>query len=92
VTIVKGVLSLISFSVCLSSEKRKATDLFQLISPASLLKLFISSRSSRVEFFGLIKYTISSTNWDIFTSTFQICTYLNSFCCLIALARILSTY
>jgi hypothetical protein len=49
VTIVKGVIPLISFSACFSYEYRKATDLFELILyPAKLLKLFISFRSSLV--------------------------------------------
>jgi hypothetical protein len=43
VTIEKGVVSIISFSSCLSVEYRKATHLFELILYlASLLKLFIS--------------------------------------------------
>ena len=54
VTVVKGVVSLISFSACLSFEYRKATDLFELILyPATLLKLFISFGCSLVEFLGL---------------------------------------
>ena len=41
VTIVKGDISLISFSACLSSEQRKATDLFEsILYPATLLKFF----------------------------------------------------
>ena len=40
VTIVKGVVSLISFSPCLFLEYRKATDLFELsFYPVTLLKL-----------------------------------------------------
>jgi hypothetical protein len=51
VTIVKVVVSLISFSVHLSFGYRKATDLFELILyPDTLLKLFIRCRSSLVEF------------------------------------------
>ena len=54
VTIVKGDVSLISFSACLSLEKKKATDLFELIFyPATLLKLFTRFRSSVVAFFGV---------------------------------------
>jgi hypothetical protein len=50
VTIVRGVISLISLSACLSFEYRKATDLFELILyPATLLELFISCRSSLLE-------------------------------------------
>ena len=53
VTIVKGVISLISFSICLSFAYRKATDLFELILyPATLLKLFISCKSFLVKFLG----------------------------------------
>ena len=60
VTIVKDVISLISFSAYLSFEQRKATNLFELILyPATLLKLFISFRSSLVEFLGSLKYIIS---------------------------------
>jgi hypothetical protein len=52
-TIVKGVFSLISFSAHLSFVYRKAMDLFELILySATLLNLFISCRSSLVEFFG----------------------------------------
>ena len=58
VVIVKGVISLISFSDCLYFEYRKATDLLELILyPATLLKLFISYRISLVEFLGLLIYT-----------------------------------
>jgi len=39
VTIVEGVISLISFSACLAFEKRKATDLFELVLyPVTLLE------------------------------------------------------
>jgi hypothetical protein len=45
-----------------------------------------------VEFWGSFKYTIiSSTNSDIFISSFPICIPLISFCCLITLARTSST-
>ena len=69
-TIVKGVISLISFSLFLSFEYKKATDLFELIlNPATLLKLFISFSSSLVGFLGSLKYTIiSSANSDTLTS------------------------
>jgi hypothetical protein len=51
VTIVKGVIALISFSSFLSFECRKATGLFELILyPATLLD--IKFRSSLVEFWG----------------------------------------
>jgi hypothetical protein len=69
VTIVNSVVSLISFSACLSFEYRKATDLIQLILfPATLLNLFISCRSFPVEFLGSLKYTIisSAKQWDCF--------------------------
>jgi hypothetical protein len=47
VTILKGVISLMHFSVCLSFEYKKATDLFEIILyPTTLLKLFINFRSS----------------------------------------------
>jgi hypothetical protein len=77
VTIVKGDVSLISFSACLSLEKKKATDLFELIFyPATLLKLFIIFRSSLVEFWGSLKYTIiSSADSDILTSSFLILSF-----------------
>ena len=40
VTTVKGGISLISFSACLSFEYRKTTDLFEfIVYPATLLKL-----------------------------------------------------
>ena len=53
VTNVKDVVSLISFSVPSSFEQRKSTDLSELIlHPATLLNLFISCRSSLVEFLG----------------------------------------
>jgi hypothetical protein len=49
VAIVKGVISLVSFSTHLSFEYRKDTDLFELILyQATFLKLFISFRSSLV--------------------------------------------
>jgi hypothetical protein len=75
VSIVKSVVSLISFSSFLSFEERKATHLFQLILyPATLLKLFISCRSSLVKIWGSLMYTIiSSANSDNLTSSFPIC-------------------
>ena len=52
-TIVKGVVSLISLSAFLSFEYRMATDLFELILyPTTALKLFIRLSSSLVEFLG----------------------------------------
>ena len=62
VTIVKGVASLLSFSANFSFDYRKATNFFELILyPASLLKLFISCRSSLVEYLGSLTYTIISS-------------------------------
>jgi hypothetical protein len=56
VTIVKVVMSQISFSACLSFKSRKATDLFELIIyPVTLLKLFIRFRSSLVECLGHLR-------------------------------------
>jgi hypothetical protein len=93
VTIVKGVVSLISFSARLFFVYRKVTELFELILySAALLKLFIRCRRFLVEFLGWIMYTIvSSVNNDILTSSFPIWIPLTSFCCLIALARTSST-
>jgi hypothetical protein len=59
---------------------------------ATLMKLFISWRSSLVEFLGSITYTIiSPANSDILPSSFPIFICLTSFCCLIVLARTSST-
>jgi hypothetical protein len=82
VTIEKGVVSLISFSACLSFVYRKASDLFELILyPATSLKLFIRFWSSLVEFLGSLIYTIvSSAKSNILTSSFPICIPLISFC------------
>jgi hypothetical protein len=52
--IVKGIVSLISFSAYLSFVYREATDFFELILyAATLLKVFISCRSSLVVFLGV---------------------------------------
>jgi hypothetical protein len=49
-------------------------------------------RNSLVELLWSVKYMIlSSANSGILTSFFPICIPLSSFCCLIALARTLST-
>jgi hypothetical protein len=82
VTTVKGTVSLISFSACLSFVYRKATDLFELIfNPATALKLFIRFRSSLMKFLGSLIYTtISSANSDILTSSFTIAIPLIFFC------------
>ena len=71
-TIVKGVVSLISFSACLSFVYRKDIDLFELILyPVTSLKLFIRFSSSLVEFQGSLKYaSISSANSHILTFPF----------------------
>ena len=71
----EGVVSLISFSACLSFEYKKSTDVLELILyPATLLKLFIKFKSSLVEFLGLLKYMIiSSANSDSLTFSFLIC-------------------
>jgi hypothetical protein len=93
VTTLNSIISLISFSVCLSFGYRKATGLFELILyPATLLNLFISCRKTLVEFWGSLKYAIiSSVNSDILTSSFPICIPLISFCCLIVRPRTSST-
>ena len=53
VAFVKGDVPLISFSTSLSFVCRRATDYLELILyPAVLLKLFMSCRSSLVEFLG----------------------------------------
>lgn len=49
--IMNGIISLVSFSVCLLLVYREATDLGALISyPTTLLSVLISSRSFLVEF------------------------------------------
>jgi len=90
-TIAKGVISLISYSACLSLEQRKANDSFELIlCPTTLL--FIRLTNSLVELLVSIKYTIRSfVNNDILTSSFPICMPLTAFRCLITLARMLVT-
>jgi hypothetical protein len=92
VAIVKGVVSLISFSAYLSFEFRKATHLFELILYwATLLNLFISFWSFLVEFWSHLRILISSASCDILSSSFPICSSLTSFCFLISLARTSST-
>ena len=60
--IVKGDVSLISLSASLSFVYRKSTDFLELILyPATLLNVFISCRSSLVEFLGSLMYTIISS-------------------------------
>jgi hypothetical protein len=93
VTIEKGVVSLISFSACLTFVYRKAIGLFELILyQATSLKLFIRLRSSLVEFLWSLIYTIiSSAKSNILTSSFPICIPLISFCCRSVLAGNSST-
>jgi hypothetical protein len=60
--------------------------------PATLLYLFMVSKSFWVEFFGSLRYRIiSSANKDILTVSLPICIPLISSFCLIALARNSST-
>ena len=70
----------------------RATDFSELVLYlAPLLKVFISCRSSLVKFLGLLVYTILLfANSESLTS-FPICISLISFCCLITIARTLST-
>ena len=69
------------------------TDLFELILyPATLLKVFVSSRGFVVEFLGLLMYTItSSANSYTLTPSFLICISLMLFSCFIPLTRTSST-
>ena len=83
VAIVKGVDSLTSFLILLSSVYRMATDFFELIFyPAILLKVFMSGRILRITY---INYHIISKHWDL--TSFPNCIPLISLWCLIALAR-----
>jgi hypothetical protein len=68
---------------------RTANDFCKLIFyPATLLKLFIVSRSFGVEFFGSLKCRIMlSANKDILAVSLPICIPFISSSCLIALAR-----
>lgn len=53
-------VSMIFFSVCLLVVYRKATNFWELfLYPATLLNLFIHFRSSLIEFWGSVKYSIS---------------------------------
>jgi hypothetical protein len=71
VNIVKSVTFLISFSDHLFFEYRKATDLFELILyPDTLLKLFISSWSSLVEFWGILSYHLQIVIFWLFLFQF----------------------
>jgi hypothetical protein len=91
--IVNGIVSIYSFSVCLLLVYRKANDFCKLILyPATLLKLFMVSRSFWVEIFVSLRYRIiSSANRDILTVSLPICIPFISFSCLIALSRNSST-
>ena len=92
VTIVKGVVSLLSPSACLSFEYSKATDLFDLILyPATFLKLFNWFRGSLVEFLGHLSILLYHLQIVIFVLfPFQFVS-LWPLCCLIALTRTSST-
>ena len=85
----EDAVSLISFSVHLPLEYRKAPDLFEQIWYSTiLLKEFISFRSYSVVFLGSVVHTIiSSANKDTLTSSFKIYIPLISFSSLIALAN-----
>ena len=90
VAIVKGEVSLISLDASLFFVYRRVTDFLELIS--TLLKVFISCRSSLVEFLGSLMYTIiSSANNESLTSSFPIRIPLIPLCCRIAIARTSST-
>jgi hypothetical protein len=93
VSIVKGIIFLISFSMCLYFVKKKAIDLFELILyQATMLKLFISRRHSLLEFLGylcILSYHLK--NSDTFISSLMILTLLISFGCLIVVAKTSST-
>ena len=63
-----------------------------ILYPATLLKVYISCRSSLVQVLGSLMYTIISfTNNKSLTSSFPIRVPLISLCCLIAIVRILRT-
>ena len=89
----KGVISLVSFSVHLSFVYRRATDFCELILyPATLLKVFINCMNSLIELLESLMYNITSTaNNDTFTSFSPICFPLISFDCPIVLAKTSST-
>jgi hypothetical protein len=67
----------------------KATDFCKLILyPATLLKLFMVSRSFGVEFFGSLRYRIVlSAKRDTLTVSLPVCIPFIISSCLIALAR-----
>lgn len=89
--VVKGAVFLISFSAYLSFVHKRATVFYYyylILYPATLLKMFISYRSSLVEVVGSLIYAIiSSAIYDSLTSSFPIHNLLISFSCLIALVK-----
>ena len=63
--IVKGDVSLISFLARLLSVCKRATEFFELILYlVTLLKVFVSYRSSFVEIVGSLMYTIMSSAYN----------------------------
>jgi hypothetical protein len=92
-----NVAFLISFSGYLPFVYRRATYFFfffleSILYQATLMKMFITSRSSLVTFLGSLIYIIlSSANKDSLTFSFSIHLPLISFSCLITLAKTSST-
>jgi hypothetical protein len=75
-----------SFLICSLLVYRKANDFCKF--PATLLKLFMVSRSFWIEFFGSLRYRIMlSANRVILTVSLPICIPFISSPCLISLAR-----
>ena len=74
VAIVKGEVSLISFSVSFSFVYRRATDIFfgLILYPVTLLKVFISCRSSLVEGFGHFVYYHINCKYESLLLSFQL--------------------
>jgi hypothetical protein len=87
--IVNGIIFLYSLSICSLLVYRKATDFCKLIlHPATLLKLFMVSRSFLVEFFWSSRYKImSSANRNSLTTSFPVCIPFIYSSCLTALVR-----